>query len=348
MRIERNEGYIAVQGDFKVLSSAVYNGGYTTATEIVNLKVRSDFTGDALELFNSFIKEKELEGKGVVGMMTAVPMENARIVKKEDVTAIITAGISESKSSSTVNIILLIDKDLSPSAMANTIILATEAKTAAFFDLDIKDEKHDIFTGNSTDSVVVACYGKSLFAEEKEEEMFAGKATKLGRTIYEIVREGVKDALFYHNKIKADRPILERLEERGITLEDMISAALELYIPRQGEKEDMAKLKERLEAMIKKECSDVNIALLLASALHVEEEEIIKGKAGRAGEEDAVNIVADELIGIDIAEYIGGKKALFNFFYYDTRKPGLLSRLGVSMDDAIGGLIAGCMSKMLG
>ena len=355
MKIERDEGYIVVHGVFKVLRSAVYNGGFTTATAIVNLKVRSDFTGDALKLFDSFITERGLEGKGVVGMMTAVPMENARIVKKEDVTVIITAGILESKSisdsdsSSTVNIILLINKDLSPSAMANVIILATEAKTAAFFDLDIKDEKHDIFTGNSTDSVVVACYGKSLFAEEKEEEMFAGKATKLGRTIYEIVREGVKDALFYYNKIKTDRPILERLEERGINLEEIISAALELYIPGEGEKEeDMAKLKERLEAMIKKECSDVNIALLLASAFRVEEEEIRKGRAGRAGEEDAVKIVADELIGIDIAEYIGGKKALFNFFYYDTRKPGILSRLGVFMDDAIGGLIAGCMSKMLG
>jgi alpha-ribazole phosphatase CobZ len=96
------------------------------------------------------------------------------------------------------------------------------------------------------------------------------------------------------------------------------------------------------------ECSDINIALLLAAALHSEEEEINKGRAGEAGETDAACIVADELIGLDIAEYIGGKKALFNFIYYDTRKPGILSRLGVFMDDAIGGLIAGCMTKMLG
>jgi alpha-ribazole phosphatase CobZ len=96
------------------------------------------------------------------------------------------------------------------------------------------------------------------------------------------------------------------------------------------------------------ECSDINIALLLAAALHSDEEEINKGRAGEAGETDAACIVADELIGLDIAEYIGGKKALFNFIYYDTRKPGILSRLGVFMDDAIGGLIAGCMTKMLG
>ncbi|MBA7548018.1 hypothetical protein ES705_40464 [subsurface metagenome] len=354
MEIEKTKKYIAVHGDFKVLSSAVYNGGFVSAKTILNLNVSKDFKGNAFELFDSFLDEQGLETDEVVGMMTAVTMNNARIIEKEDVTAVITAGISKSisisKSSSTVNIILLINNNLSQSAMANAVIVATEAKTAAFFDLDVHDEKGDLFTGDSTDSMVVACYGYGEGkgeGEEEKEEIFAGKATELGKVIYEVVREGVKEALFRHDKLKADRPILTRLEERGIHLEDMVSTALELYVPVEGEagKEE---LKKRLEETIKKECSDVNVALLLAAAFRMDEEEIRKGRAGEAGEEDAACIVADELIGIDIAEYIGGKKALFNFFYYDTRKPGILSRLDVFMDDAIGGLIAGCMSKMLG
>uniref|UniRef100_UPI002635B178 phosphatidylglycerophosphatase A n=1 Tax=Thermococcus sp. TaxID=35749 RepID=UPI002635B178 len=63
-------------------------------------------------------------------------------------------------------------------------------------------------------------------------------------------------------------------------------------------------------------------------------------------EGDPVNLVADELIGIDVAEYIGGKMALFNFFYYDTKKPGILAELPPFLDDAIGGFIAGCMTKL--
>jgi len=354
MKIEKTREYIAVHGDFKVLSSAVYNGGFSKAKAIINLNVSNDFNGNAFELFDSFLADQGLEKDGVVGMMTAVPMKNARIIEGENVTAIITAGISRyskrSKVSSTVNIILLVDKNLSQSAMANAIMVVTEAKTAAFFDLDVHDEKGDLFTGDATDSVVVACseYGEGKRGEgEEEEEIFAGKATKIGKAIYEVVREGVKEALFRHDKLYADRPILKRLAERGIYLEDMASTALELYAPVEGEvgKEE---LKKRLEETIKKECSDVNVALLLAAALHSEEEEIRKGRAGEAGAEDAACIIADELIGINIAEYIGGKKALFNFFYYDTRKPGILSQLGVFMDDAIGGLIAGCMSKMLG
>jgi len=350
MKIEGKKGYIAVYGDFKVLSSAVYNGGFVRARAIINLNVSGEFQGNAFERFDSFVRERSLGENEVVGMMTAVPMENVVIRKRKDITAIVTAGISKlpSKSASTINIILLIEKNLSQSAMANTLIVATEAKTAALIELDVHDEHGDLFTGDSTDSVVIACYGyRNEKVGSEKEELFAGKATELGKVIYEVVREGVKEGLFRYDKLKADRPILKRLEERGIYLEDMVSTALELYVPVEGEvgKEE---LKKRLEETIKKECSDVNVALLLASAFRMDEEEIGRGRAGNAGEEDAACIVADELIGIDIAEYIGGKKALFNFIYYDTRKPGILSRLGVFMDDAIGGLIAGCMSKMLG
>ncbi len=340
MQIKRTQDYIAVHGDFKVLSSAIYNGGFVSAKTILNVNVDKDFKGNAFVLFDSLFKEIGLASKETVGLMTAVPMKNARIIEK-GVTAIITAGISKS----TVNIILVIDKNLTQSAMANVLIVATEAKTAAFYDLDVHDEKGDLFTGDYTDSVVVACYKTD--GGETEEEIFAGKATEIGRTIYEIVREGVKDALYSHDKLSTDRSILIRLEERGIYLDDMVSTALELYVPVEGEEGDRTELKKRLGERIKKECSDINIALLLAAALHSDEEEINKGRAGEAGETDAACIVADELIGLNIAEYIGGKKALFNFIYYDTRKPGILSRLGVFMDDAIGGLIAGCMTKML-
>ena len=349
IEIEEASGYIAVHGDFNVLSSAFYNGGYRSARTIVNLEVPSRFDGDAFQYFDSFLKAKNLSPEETVGMMTAVPMSDAQIINRGDISAVITAGISvpaSSSSSSTVNIILTIDRRLSQSAMANVLIVATEAKTAAFYDLDVRDRSGDFFTGDITDSVAVACANRNRNRGEEEEveEVFAGKGTELGRSVYEVVREGVKAALVSHNALRADRPILKRLEERGIGLDEMVKSALELYVPVAGEDVDMEELSRRLESRIRKETADTNVALLLAAALHAEEEEI---KKGRAGETDAASIVADELIGMDIAEYIGGKRALFNFFYYDTRKPGILSRLGVFMDDAIGGLIAGCMTRML-
>jgi len=42
-----------------------------------------------------------------------------------------------------------------------------------------------------------------------------------------------------------------------------------------------------VKAAINKECPDVNVAPLLAAALHAEEDEIRRGRAGKAGSEDA-------------------------------------------------------------
>ena len=126
---------------------------------------------------------------------------------------------------------------------------------------------------------------------------------------------------------------LQKLERHGVTLESMLDTAMELYVGK-----DHERVRERLEKLMLRYLRDINIQALLLSALLLEENFEVEG--------DPVNLVADELIGIDIAEYIGGKMALFNFFYYDTRKPGILAELPPFLDDAIGGFIAGCMTKL--
>jgi alpha-ribazole phosphatase CobZ len=62
--------------------------------------------------------------------------------------------------------------------------------------------------------------------------------------------------------------------------------------------------------------------------------------AGRPG------LVADELLGIAIANYIAGAKGIFEFVRFDQNKPGILKKLGPITNDAIGGLIAGVSSNM--
>jgi len=44
----------------------------------------------------------------------------------------------------TINIILLTNRRLTPNAMARTIITATEAKSAALMDLDIRSSLHPV------------------------------------------------------------------------------------------------------------------------------------------------------------------------------------------------------------
>ena len=120
-----------------------------------------------------------------------------------------------------------------------------------------------------------------------------------------------------------------------------------------------SRLFDTLDALIKNEVTPAkvdSVCLLsdqiLKSAkleleIELEKERVAKQNREMDMEEkDPVNILSDELIGIAIGEYIGGKKALFNFVRYDMKKPGILSRLPIFLDDAIGGLIAGCMTKL--
>ncbi|WP_297090026.1 alpha-ribazole phosphatase CobZ [Thermococcus sp.] len=127
--------------------------------------------------------------------------------------------------------------------------------------------------------------------------------------------------------------LLQKLENHGVTLDAVLDTAMALYIG-----DDRGDVREKLRKLMLRYLNDVNVQSLLTAALLLEENFRVEG--------DPVNLVADELIGIDIAEYIGGKMALFNFFYYDTRKPGILAELPPFLDDAVGGFIAGCMTKL--
>lgn len=142
-------------------------------------------------------------------------------------------------------------------------------------------------------------------------------------------------------------PLLKYLEEKGVMLNDLINTALELFVSHPGveTKDEAAKLlkEELLEAL-----SDVNISCFIVACFCLEEEAkqgLVPGLSverfrGRPG------LVADELLGMTIANYIAGAKGIFEFIRFDQAKPGILKKFGPITNDAIGGLIAGVSSNM--
>jgi alpha-ribazole phosphatase CobZ len=138
------------------------------------------------------------------------------------------------------------------------------------------------------------------------------------------------------------------LDEKGIKKEDLIETALELFVPHPGVED-----KEKAEGFFNKELdmamADPNISSLILAGLCLEEEGLkgrIPGIKKDEFIEDPVSLVADEILGMAIAEYIGGTRARFEYVRYDTEKPGVLRKLGPIADDLICGLIAGVSSKM--
>ncbi len=325
------EDYLLFKGDFNVLSSAVFNGGYRRADSVVNLHVQKNYDGDPRETFAEFSRRTGL--RNFVGLMTAVDLASAGESTAGRATAVVTAGLSNFSRVGTINTLVFLDADLAPGAMANALMVATEAKVALLHDLDIRADGRSC-TGTSTDAAVIACLGRNPVE-------FAGPATGIGRDIGFAVRKALQSALDKAEGLRADRPMVSRLGDRGISLDVLVGTGMALYIPGPGDPKDP---RERLEVVLRHYLQDINIRSLLEAAI-MAEDAIGAGRLDLA--EDPSPHMADELLGLDIAEYIGGKRALFNFARYDRAKPGILAKLGPFLDDAIGGLVAGCMTRAL-
>jgi alpha-ribazole phosphatase CobZ len=133
----------------------------------------------------------------------------------------------------------------------------------------------------------------------------------------------------------------ERLEAHGVEMCAIMEAAMALYVPHGIPPSEAEKL---IGVKVRKALQDPNISSLLIGAMLLEDELYRSRKESEiAG--DPVFLLSDEIIGMAIAEYIGGTCARFEFTRYDQKKPGILSRLGPFLDDAVAGLIAGCTSR---
>jgi alpha-ribazole phosphatase CobZ len=141
--------------------------------------------------------------------------------------------------------------------------------------------------------------------------------------------------------------LLNYLEQKGITLKNLTDAALELFVPHPGlesvEKAAVALKEELLDAL-----ADVNVSCLLVAAFRAQEDAergLIPGLSkerflGRPG------LVADEVLGLAIANYIAGTRGVFEYTRFDQTKPGILKKLGPITNDAVGALIGAASSNM--
>ena len=166
------------------------------------------------------------------GLMTGADMDNLSIqVRREgdlEAVALVTAGtrgnaqrmskdVGYAHASGTINIILLTNRKLTPEAMARAMITATEAKTAALLDLDIRSTALPWpyqATGTGTDSMIVV-QGEGPLVH------YTGGHGKIGELIAKAVHAGVTQALIGQNGIKVGRSVLQRLDERKLSLEQL-------------------------------------------------------------------------------------------------------------------------------
>ncbi|MEM3061717.1 MAG: adenosylcobinamide amidohydrolase [Candidatus Bathyarchaeia archaeon] len=355
--VTRDTLLIKSKNPLKVLSSAVLNGGPKDARVIINHRVIKRFkVKESRRILERVALSLNLNPKDVVGLMTGADVMKAAIVSKTYkrlvVSSIVTAGISntaaagnslkKSFSSGTINIIALVNASLTENCSINAIQTITEAKCMALRDLDIRSRfSKGTASGTTTDAIVLASKNDGKKID------YAGTATKLGELIGKSVREAVKNAIFAQEKLLPNRPLFHRLRERGIQPKALFNTAMKLcsHCRSAGFKKEIVKvLREEFE----KALSDVNAASLIIAGLRLDEDgrnELIPGLNSKIFNEDPAFLIADEILGITLSNYIAGTKGIFEYLKFCRLKPKFLKRLGPFTDDVVGGLIAGVSSK---
>lgn len=118
----------------------------------------------------------------------------------------------------TINVIILPNMHLSKRAMSRAIISATEGKTAALQDLDVRSSYTPLVnpaTGTGTDNILIV-EGEGGALDN------AGGHTKMGELIATGVYEAVTEAIFKQNGLTANRSVFRRLKDRKLTISGLI------------------------------------------------------------------------------------------------------------------------------
>ena len=213
------------------VSSAIFNGGYKKVKAVLNVGVPEGYNDrslhiDPLELITSSAAKLNLT-QDYLAMVTAAKIKNYATTTQKtpdfSVTVAATAGCSHGESSGesmdveespgTINIIVFIEGNPTDSCMIASLITATEAKSAALRDFDVRSfYSGDSATGSITDSVTVATInkGKSI--------IYGGPASKTGQMIGYCTRKAVTEALVKQEPIWACRTVIDRLKERHLPL----------------------------------------------------------------------------------------------------------------------------------
>lgn len=142
-------------------------------------------------------------GEPFVGMLTAVDLSKAVTLLEQDgdlrVLAVVTVGVGNASAAGsvtpggavagTINVVLVVDADVTRGALVNAVITATEAKTLALLAAGVRTPEGEQASGTSSDAIAVACTGQG------RKLRYAGPATTVGLLIGRAVRGAVAKGL---------------------------------------------------------------------------------------------------------------------------------------------------------
>jgi len=361
---------IKLEEKMEILSSAVMNHGSVVSDTLMIMEVSKRYDSrDPLGDIDKVRKDLDLP-KNTVGFMTAAEIEYVTAFKRTEfegahTSAVVTAGLGNRVIAGdviydmderldrsvekekriragkklgkigTINIIGISPVPLTEAAKVNSFIVMTEAKTAAMHSLGHEE------TGTTSDALAIVSPIKG------KKEMYCGTGTSLGISLARSVKEAVRDSLIKRTDFPEAGTFLDQLEKMGITEEKMWDAAMKIYYPNPDW--DTAKLKEMFRSLLTIYSKDINASSLVQGAIELERlgnKDMICAMPRGMFSTDPIHLIADEILGMQLAQYIAGTRGIFEFHRFDRHKPGIIGELGPFMDDIICGLVGGIMSSI--
>lgn len=152
------------------------------------------------------VAEQLALGRDIIGFLTTVDLTQAVVVTRHDteraVMAVATVGVSNAarpgersvadRRPGTINLVVVIDADLSPNALNEALTTAVEAKALAVYESGTRTADRLPATGTSTDAYAVACTGRGC------RDQYAGAVTPIGflvgRAVRDVVAQGLERA----------------------------------------------------------------------------------------------------------------------------------------------------------
>ncbi len=227
--LQRGDNYylMCLEHPAQFLSSAPFGEGLVRAGWILSGQVSPQAClPDPASYLRQFAAQLGVpdrpDGVEVVGLLTAVDHRDLQVTSLAEsgvtVTTLATVGVDHGSSPrdkdvgshgepatpeaepliqlGTINIVTLVDADLSTGALVRASTLATEAKTLALVEAGLRTRQGHIATGTATDTTIVGHSGHGRHFN------YAGSATLVGWLVGQAVYRSVNRGLAAYNSRK--------------------------------------------------------------------------------------------------------------------------------------------------
>lgn len=233
--------------------------------------------------------------------------------------------------------VIYIDKAISPKNLLKLFKLITSVKSKVLADMALPLHIQNIL--NTDDFLAVLGNlpeNDGEFLDINNVKYDDIDFDDLKTRISEAIEINLEDAF---EKLDLTIGILDYFVAEGILIGDLVDAGFELV----DVVEVTEGLKDKMKAQIFKSLTDIDVITLLMAAMRVKQD-----TAGRGIREinNGSYSCASEVLGLAIANQIGGTRAALDFKRYARAKPGIIYGLPPMLDDAFTGLIAGCVFKV--